>query len=100
NGVSPSAVQTFTLTVANAGSNFAYVTGSVTGAFGVSGSSATLAVALHQNPVAGHALICAATWQSSTATASMSDPNNGAWTPIGAVKTGTGTLAAFRGQMF
>ena len=51
-------------------------------------------------PGAGHLLICAATWQSSTATASMSDPNNGAWTAIGAAKTGVGSLSGYRGQMF
>jgi len=57
-------------------------------------------VPLHQNPGAGHLLVCAATWQSSTATASMSDPNNGTWTAIGAPKTGTGNLSPVRGQMF
>jgi hypothetical protein len=30
----------------------------------------------------------------------MSDPNNGLWTAIGSPKTGIGTLAGYRGQMF
>jgi hypothetical protein len=30
----------------------------------------------------------------------MADPNNGAWTAVGSPKTGTGTLAGYRGQMF
>jgi hypothetical protein len=104
NGVGTPANQTFTLTVNSGGggsSNFAYVSGSVTGALNSgTGSSTTLSVPLHQNPGAGHLLICAATWQSSTATASMSDPNNGTWAAIGAAKTGTGSLGGYRGQMF
>ncbi len=101
NGVGSPATQSFTLTVNPGSFNFAYVAGSVTGALNSgSGTSTTLAVALHQPPGAGHALICAATWQSTTATASMSDPNNGAWLPIGAPKTGVGSLSAYRGQMF
>jgi hypothetical protein len=105
NGVG-SANQTFTLTVNGGGggggsSNFAYVSGSVTGVLNRGqGSSTTLSVPLHQNPGAGHLLICAATWQSSTATASMSDPNNGTWTAMGAAKTGVGSLSGYRGQMF
>ena len=104
NSVGSPANQNFTLTV-NAGgggaSNFAYVNGSVTGVINSgSGSSTTLSVPLHQNPGAGHLLVCAATWQASTATASMSDPNNGTWTAIGAPKTGTGNLSSVRGQMF
>jgi hypothetical protein len=98
NGVGTAANQAFTLTV-NAGGGFAYVTGSVTGAFSFNGGT-TLSVALHQNPGTGHALICATTWQSSTATASMSDPNNGTWMAVGAATTGTGSLGGFRGQMF
>jgi len=101
NGVGSAATQSFTLTVNGPGSsNFAYVNGSVTGVFGNSASGSTLAVALHQNPGAGHLLICAATWESSTATASVSAPNNGSWTPIGVAKAGTGSLTGFRGQMF
>jgi hypothetical protein len=105
NGVGSPANQNFTLSVSGGvggvgPSNFAYVAGSVTGAFSFSGSSTTLAVALHQAPGAGHLLICAATWQSSTATASMSDPNNGTWTAIGSARTGTGGLSGYRGQMF
>ena len=106
NGVTPAAVQNFTLTVTSGGggggaSNFAYVTGSVTGIVDFGGdTSATLSVALHQAPGAGHLLVCAATWQSATATAAMSDPNNGTWTPIGTAKTGAGSLSGYRGQMF
>src|SRR5689334_3234768 len=80
--------------------NFTYITGSVTGVYRLSGSGATIAVALHQNPGVGHLLVCAATWQSSTATASVNDPNNGAWAAIGAPKNGTGSLTGYRGQMF
>jgi len=106
NGVTPAATQSFTLTVTSGGggggaSNFAYVTGSVTGIVDFGGDTgATLSVALHQAPGAGHLLVCAATWQSATATAAMSDPNNGTWTPIGSPKTGAGSLSAYRGQMF
>src|SRR5215831_9110404 len=104
NGVGTDASQNFTLTVNGGGSgssNFAYVNGSVTGVFNPSGSaSTTLSVGLHQNPVAGHLLLCAATWQSPTATASMSDPNNGAWKAAGSAKPGTGGLAGYSGQIF
>jgi len=106
NGVGSAASQSFTLTVNGGGggggaSNFAYVNGSVTGVYDFSPSSGTtLSVTLHQNPGAGHLLVCAATWQSSTATASMTDPNNGTWTAIGAAKTGVGSLSGYRGQMF
>jgi len=104
NGVGTDASQNFTLTVNGGGSgssNFAYVNGSVTGAFNPSGSaSTTLSVGLHQNPVAGHLLLCGATWQSPTATASMSDPNNGAWKAAGSAKPGTGGLSGYSGQIF
>jgi hypothetical protein len=104
NGVGTDASQSFTLTVNGGGSgssNFTYVNGSVTGAFNTSGSvSTTLAVGLHQNPGAGHLLLCAATWQSPTATASMSDPNNGAWKAAGSPKPGTGSLTGYSGQIF
>ena len=104
NGVTPAATQSFTLTVTSGGGgggNFAYVTGSVTGIVDFGGDTgATLSVALHQAPGAGHLLVCAATWQSATATAAMSDPNNGTWTPIGTAKTGAGGLSGYRGQMF
>ena len=103
NGISPAASQSFTLTV-NAGGGtptFAYISGSVTGAINSgSGSSTTLSVPLHLTPGAGNLLICAATWQSTTATASMSDPNNGRWLAVGAAKQGTATLSAYRGQSF
>jgi hypothetical protein len=104
NGVGIPATQSFTLTVINTAggpSNFAYVTGSVTGVIDFGGdTAATLPIALHQSPGAGHLLICAATWASATATAVMSDPINGTWTPIGAARTGVGDLASYRGQMF
>jgi hypothetical protein len=106
NGVGTAASQSFTLTVNGGGggggsSNFAYVAGSVSGVYNASGAtSTTLSVALHQMPGAGHLLVCAATWQSSTATATMSDANNGTWTAIGAAKTGVGSLSGYRGQMF
>ncbi len=104
NGVGTAATQSFTLSVSGGSgsgpSNFAYVSGSVTGAFSFSGSSTALGVALHQNPGAGNLLVCAATWQSSTATASMADPNNGSWTSAGTAKPGTGTLSGYRGQIF
>ena len=107
NGVGTAAMQNFTLTISGAGggggtaSNFAYVNGSVTGVIDSGGgSSKTLSVTLHQNPGAGHLLVCAATWQSSTATASISDPNNGTWFPIGSAKTGIGSLGPYRGQIF
>ncbi len=102
NGVGTDATQSFTLTVSGGGgSNFAYVAGSVTAAMNSgAGPSKTLAVTLHQNPGAGHLLICAATWQSDTATASMSDPNNGTWVAIGSARVGIGSLSAYRGQMF
>ena len=103
NGVGTPANQTFTLTVNSGGggsSNFACVSGSVTGVFSLTGSSTTLAVQLHQSPGAGHLLICAATWQSPSATASMSDPKNGSRAAIGAPKTGTGSLGGYRGQLF
>ena len=104
NGVGTAASQSFTLTVNGTGggsSNFAYVTGSVTGVNNW-GSTAgtTTSVALHQVPKAGDLLICMANWQSGTATASMSDPNNGTWKPIGAAKAGVATNAAFSGQLF
>ena len=104
NGVGTPATQNFTLTVSGGGggggpSNFAFV--SVTGAIDTrAGTSTTLSAPLHQNPGAGHLLICAATWQSSTTTASMSDPNNGNWTAVGSAKTGVGDLSGYRGQMF
>src|SRR6266852_1222638 len=104
NGIGSPASQSFTLTVSGGGggsSNFAYVTGSVSGVYNASGTtSTTLSVALHQTPGAGHLLVCAATWQSPTATATMSDPNNGTWAAIGAAKTGVGSLSGYRGQMF
>ena len=106
NGIGTDASQSLALTVNDTGggggsSGFAYVGGSVTGAVNSSsGSGTTLSVALHQTPGPGHLLICAATWQSSTATASMSDPNNGLWTAIGSPKTGTGSLSGYRGQIF
>ncbi len=103
NGGTP-ANQSFTLTVSNGGggsSNLAYVSGSVTGVVDFGGDSgSTLSIALHQNPGAGHLLVCAATWQSSTASASMSDLNNGAWTAIGFAKAGVGSVTGYRGQMF
>jgi hypothetical protein len=77
-----------------------YVAGSVTGVFVGSGSGTTLSVALHQTPGAGHLLICAATWQSSTATVTFSDPNNGRWTAVGSPKAGINTLTGYSGQMF
>jgi hypothetical protein len=105
NGVGTDASQSFTLTVNGGGgggsSNFAYVSGSVTGAVYLGTSSGTtLSVPLHQNLGAGHLLICAATWQSPTASASMSDPNNGTWTAIGSRKAGTGNQSVMSGQMF
>ena len=102
NGVGTDASQSFTLTVngGSGSSNFAYVSGSVTGVFNFGGGSTTIAVSLHQNPGPGHLLLCAATWQSSTATASMSDPNNGTWTAIGSAKAGIGGLAGYSGQIF
>jgi hypothetical protein len=104
NGVTPSATQNFTLTVSSGGGgggNIAYVTASVTGVVDFGGDTgATLSVALHQAPAAGHLVVCAATWQSATATAAMSDPNNGTWTPIGSPRTGAGSLSGYRGQMF
>ena len=104
NGVSTPANQGFTLTVNGAGgggsSNFAYVNGSVTGAFNFTASGTTISVPLHQTPGAGHLLICAATWESATATASMSDPNNGTWMPVGVATTGIGILSGYRGQTF
>ena len=103
NGVGTAASQSFTLTVngSGGGGNFAYVAGSVTGVnnWG-STSGTTVSVALHQSPKAGDLLLCAANWQSNTATASMSDPNNGTWKPIGSAKAGIATNAAFSGQMF
>ena len=104
NGVGTAATQSFTLTVnggGGGGSGFTYVTGSVTGVnnWG-STSGTTVSVALHQAPKAGDLLICMANWQSGTATASMSDPNNGTWKPIGSAKAGIATNAAFSGQLF
>ena len=104
NGVGTAATQSFTLTVnggGGGGSGFAYVTGSVTGVnnWG-SVSGTTVSVALHQVPKAGDLLICMANWQSGTATASMSDPNNGSWKPIGSAKAGIATNATFSGQLF
>ena len=104
NSVGTAATQNFTLTVNASGgssSNFAYVAGSVTGVnnWG-STSGTTVAVALHQVPKAGDLLICMANWKSATATASMSDPNNGSWKPIGSAKAGVATNAAFSGQLF
>src|SRR5262249_36277807 len=104
NGVGTDASQNFTLTVNGGGSgssNFAYVNGSRTGDFNPSGrASTTLSVGLHQNPGTGHLLLCAATWQSPTATASMNDPNNGAWKAAGSAKPGTGGLSGYSGQIF
>src|SRR4029077_8185315 len=105
NGAGAAASQNFTLTVGSGGgggpSNFAYIGGSVTGVLNAgAGSSTTLSVTLHQNPGAGHLLLCAATWQSSTASASMSDPNNGTWKSVGSAKTGIGSLSPYRGQIF
>ncbi len=45
-------------------------------------------------------LVCAATWESHTATATMSDPNNGTWLPLGAPTAGLGNLYAYSGQVF
>jgi hypothetical protein len=102
NGAGTDASQAFTLTVNGGagGSNFAYVNGSVTGVFDLSGVSTVISVHLHQNPGAGHLLLCAATWQSTNATASMSDPNNGAWTAIGSAKAGVASLTGYSGQIF
>lgn len=77
--------------------NFNYVTGSVTGAFIVS-TATTVPFALHQTPGAGHLLIAFAGWSSLTATATMSDPNNGTWTPLGSPSRNT--PQGFSGQMF
>src|SRR5579862_646224 len=103
NGVGTAATQSFTLTVngSGGGGNFAYVAGSVTGVNNWGSTSGkTVSVALHQVPKAGDLLLCMANWQSSSATASMSDPNNGTWKPIGSAKAGIATNAAFSGQMF
>ena len=104
NGVGTAATQSFTLTVNGAGGGggtFTYISGSVTGALNSGGgSSTTLATALHQTPGAGHLLVCAATWQSSTATATMSDPNNGSWVALGSPTAGVGGLFGYSGQMF
>ena len=103
NGVGTAATQSFTLTVNGGGSssNLDYVSGSVTGVVDSNRTlSTTLSGPLHQTPGAGHLLICAATWQSSTATASMSDPNNGTWTAIGSAKAGVGGLSGYTGQMY
>ena len=105
NGVGSAATQSFTLAVngsgGGGGSNFAYVSGSVTGVnnYGTNPGT-TLAVTLHQTPGAGHLLLCAANWQSSTATASMSDPNNGTWVGVGSAKAGTGGESGITAQMF
>jgi hypothetical protein len=104
NGVGTNASQAFTLTVggggAGGGSNFAYVAGSVTGVnnFGTT-SGTTLSVTLHQNPRAGDLLLCGANWQAS-ATASMSDPNNGTWKAVGTATAGTGGESGMTAQMF
>src|SRR5579862_3566805 len=99
NGVGTAATQSFTLTVnggGGGGSNFAYVAGSVTGVNNWGSTSGpTVSVALHQVPKAGDLLLCAANWQSNTATASMSDPKNGTWKPVGSAKAGIATNAAF-----
>jgi hypothetical protein len=105
NGVGTAATQSFTLVVNSGGSgatNFAYITGSVTGAYNsFSGATGkTLTVALHQIPGTGHLLVCAATWQSPNATATMSDPNNGTWLAAGAPKAGVGGVAGFSAQVF
>jgi hypothetical protein len=103
NGVGADATQSFTLTVNASGggsSNFAYVAGSVTGIFNFASAGTTLSGTLHQNPGAGHLLFCAATWQSATATASVTDPQNGAWLAAGSAKAGVGSLTGYRGQMF
>jgi hypothetical protein len=97
---SGTATLTLSINSGSGGSGFAYVGGSVTGAYSGTGSSSTLSVALHQNPVAGDLLVCGATWQSSTATASVTDNVNGTWTAASSAKVGVGGLAGFRGQMF
>jgi hypothetical protein len=103
NGVGTAATQAFTLTVngsGGGGSNFAYVAGSVTGInnFGTT-SGTTLSVTLHQNPRAGDLLVCGANWRAS-ATASMSDPNNGTWKAVGSATVGTGVESDITAQMF
>jgi hypothetical protein len=77
-----------------------YISGSVTGAYAINSSGATLSTPLHLTPGAGHLLVCGATWQSATATATMSDPNNGTWLAIGSPEVGANTLSGYSGQMF
>lgn len=82
-------------------SSFAYTASSVTGCVNGNLNETKCTYALHQTPGAGHLLTLGASWHDSgTVTAAITDPNNGTWTAIGSKKTGTGTLAAYSGQMF
>lgn len=63
-------------------------------------TSTTTAKAYASNVTAGGFLWCYVAWKSSTATCTVSDSRNGAWTAVGSAQTGSGSLAGWRCQMF
>lgn len=62
-------------------------------------SSATIALAYSGAVTSGRTLLCFVGWFSTTATCSVSDSVNGAWTAVGSPSTGTGGFNV-RGQFF
>jgi hypothetical protein len=103
NGVGADATQSFTLTVNASGA----VRPTSPTLLAASQESSTLRAparplsgTLHQNPGAGHLLFCAATWQSATATASVTDPQNGTWLAAGSAKARVGSLTGYSGEIF
>jgi len=64
-----------------------------------SNAAASLAYST-QNCTIGSLLVCAVLWNSSSATTTVADSTNGAWTAMGLPKTGVSGLSSWRLQMF
>lgn len=65
----------------------------------VAGATTTKAYTT-QNCTSGSLLVATAYWQSGTATCSLSDSTNGAWTAVGSPQVGTGANAGWSKQDF
>lgn len=80
-------------------SAFAHVASSTTGCYFI-GTATTCRYNLHVNPSAGNLGIVALSWQSGTATASLSCTNNTSWTNVLSPKLGVGGEVGYAGQLF
>lgn len=79
-------------------SSFAYVASSVTGCINTQVSQTACQTTLHQTPGSGHLLLMFVVWSGNTLTVAVTGTQT--WIAIGAPTSGTGTLSAFRQQMF